>query len=232
MSVNRYWMPIIVIVALLGSVFVAQIFGWWSVSGRTAVDAGELTPEGLKGWMTLQQVADGLGVSVEDVYRLGGYPEDTDPNTALKDMEDIAEVSDLREAMAEYLATGEIPGEPEPTTEPVPTGEPENTPEATVVPEATATTEAEHTGGAGGAGTGEGAGPTPLPEGEILPAEQIKGRMTLREVSDQCAVDLDELLAALNLPADVDRDTSLRTLVGDGVLSEVSQVKDAAASLQ
>ena len=64
-------------------------------------------------------------------------------------------------------------------------------------PEATA--EAQH--------TGDGTGPTPLPEGQILPADQIKGRMTLREVSDQCAVDLDALLAALNLPQDTDPDT-------------------------
>jgi hypothetical protein len=79
---------------------------------------------------------------------------------------------------------------------------------------------------------GDGTGPTPLPEGQLLPADQIKGRMTLREVSDQCAVDLDALLAALNLPQDTDPDTQIKTLIEEGVLDEVTQVQEAVAALQ
>jgi hypothetical protein len=98
MSVNRYWVPITVIAVLLGTVFGSQIFGIWSVSGRTSVDMGELAPEDIKGWMTLQQVADGLGLSIEEVYQVGGIPAEISPGSALKDLEDIIEVSALREA--------------------------------------------------------------------------------------------------------------------------------------
>jgi hypothetical protein len=210
MSVNRYWMPVIVISVLLGTVLGTQALGWWSISGRTSVNLDSLSPEDIKGWMTLQQVADGMNLSIENLYKIGGIPTDVSPETALKDMEEVVEVSALREALTAYAA-GEQPAQ---------------TVETTPEPEVTekASTTGEH--------TGDGTGPTPLPPGEVLPADQIKGRMTLREISDQCAVDLDALLAALNLPPDTDPDTQLKTLTQEGVLEEVTQVQDAVALLQ
>jgi hypothetical protein len=56
--------------------------------------------------------------------------------------------------------------------------------------------------------------------------------MTLREVSDQCAVDLDTLLAMLNLPQNTDPDTQLKTLIAEGILDEITQVQEAVAVLQ
>lgn len=207
MSVNRFWVPAIVISVLLGSVFGSQVFGWWSISGRGAVDLDDLAPEDLKGWMTLQEVADGLGLTLEEVYQVGGIPAEIPPDTALKDMEDVIEVSTLRIRLAEYLAYP-VPDDGAPSYD---------------------------NGGLGigdGGGTGSGNGRTPLPPGEILPADQIRGRMTLREVSEQCGVTLDDLLAALNLAPDIDLDVSLKTLTQDGPLDEVSTVKDAVAILQ
>jgi hypothetical protein len=65
-----------------------------------------------------------------------------------------------------------------------------------------------------------------------LPADQIKGRMTLREVSEQCAVDLDALRTALKLPQDTDPDTQIKALIEEGDLDEVTQVQEAVAALQ
>ena len=65
-----------------------------------------------------------------------------------------------------------------------------------------------------------------------LTADQIKGRMTLREVADQCAVPFDQLLAALNLPPDTDANVAIKDLISQGTLSEVTMVKDAVAKLQ
>ncbi|HEX2906344.1 MAG TPA: hypothetical protein VHO69_05745, partial [Phototrophicaceae bacterium] len=79
---------------------------------------------------------------------------------------------------------------------------------------------------------GTGTGPTPLPPGQLLPADQIKGRLTLREVSEQCGVDLAALLAGLNLPADINVNTQLKTLVETGVIDEVSQVQAVVGALQ
>jgi len=90
-----------------------------------------------------------------------------------------------------------------------------------------------HTQSITGTHSGDGTGlNTPLPPGQVLPADQIKGRMTLREVSDQCAVPIDQLLATLNLPLNTDPNVAIRDLISQGMLSEVTIVKDAATKLQ
>jgi hypothetical protein len=91
---------------------------------------------------------------------------------------------------------------------------------------ATATPAVEH------AGDGTGSGPTPLPPGQVLPADQIKGRMTLREVSEQCAVPLEKILEALKLPAGTDPDAAVKDLVAQGVFAELEILRLAVADLQ
>ncbi len=89
MRVNPFFMPVIVIVVLLGTVFVAQAAGIWSTSGRDTVDLGQMTPADIKGWMTLQQVMDGVGISQSDLYALAGIPANIPPTTVLKDLEPV-----------------------------------------------------------------------------------------------------------------------------------------------
>ena len=224
MRVNRFLMPLIVIVTLLGTTLIAQAAGFWSTSGRDSTDLQNMTAADIKGWMTLQQVIDGMQISKEELYAVGGIPLDVPTETALKDLEGVVpdfEISTLREQLA-APANSIGPLAPiEPTPQPTATPLPESTPVHTQP-----ITGTQHSG------DGTGLGPTPLPPGQILPADQIKGRMTLRDVSSQCAVPLDQLLAALNLPPDTDPNVAIKDLISQGKLSEVTVVKDAAAQLQ
>ena len=81
-------------------------------------------------------------------------------------------------------------------------------------------------------GTDGGAGLTPLRAGQILPADQIKGRMTLREVSTQCAVPLDTLVQNLNLASSTSPDTAIKDLIAAGKLTEATDVQKVVADLQ
>lgn len=233
MRVNPFLVPIIVIAALLGSSLIAQAGGFWSTSGRTSVNLDNLTAVDLKGWMTLQQVMDGMKISKEQLYAAGNIPLDVPTSTALKELEGIVpdfEVSTLREklgAPAGYVPEEMMSGEHdmEPMVEPTPTPIPQPTATPIVHTQPVTGTHA-------GDGSGTGLGPTPLPPGQILPADQIKGRMTLREVADQCAVPLDKLLAALNLPADTDPNTGLKDLINSGKIADVDPVRVAVAALQ
>lgn len=237
MRVNPFLVPIIVIAALLGSTLIAQAGGFWSTSGRTSVNLDNLTAVDLKGWMTLQQVMDGMKISKEQLYAAGNIPLDVPTSTALKELEGIVpdfEVSTLREKLGapagyvpEEMMSGDHDMEPmaEPKVEPTPTPLPQ--------PTATPIVHTQPiTGTHAGDGSGTGLGPTPLPPGQILPADQIKGRMTLREVADQCAVPLDKLLAVLNLPADTDPNTGLKDLISSGKIADVDPVRVAVAALQ
>lgn len=112
MKVNPFLAPAVVIVTLVGFVFGAQATGLWSTSGRTAVDLQQMAPADLKGWMTLQQVSDGVGIPHDELYALAGVPEDVPANTALKELEQLApgfEVSLLREALADYVERRALP---------------------------------------------------------------------------------------------------------------------------
>ncbi len=103
MRVNRFVMPIIVIVALLSTMLMAQAAGSWSTSGKDSVDLETLTSADIKGWMTLQQVIDGMKISKEELYAAGNIPLDVPASTALKDLEPLVpdfSVTTLRDALA------------------------------------------------------------------------------------------------------------------------------------
>lgn len=220
MRVNRFLMPIVVIVALLGTTLIAQAAGFWSTSGKDSIDLANMSAADIKGWMTLQQVMDGLKISKEELYAVGGLPLDVSADTALKDLEGVVpdfEISLLREKLAAPASPIEATPLPQPTATPQPASTPVDTQPIT---------------GTQHSGDGTGLGPTPLPPGQVLPAGQIKGRMTLRDVSEQCAISLDQLLAALSLPPDTDPSAAIKDLISQGKLADVTAVKDAAAKLQ
>ncbi len=101
--------PVASVVVLFGSVGIADLTGNWVTSGRTAVVAGQqFGVEDLKGWMTLQQAADGLGVPVAALIELIGAPDGTlSPDSAFRDIESLVpgfELSTFRDQVREYLA--------------------------------------------------------------------------------------------------------------------------------
>ena len=59
------------VVVLFGSIGVAELTGSWVTGGRqpTAV-AGRVSAAELKGWMTIQQAADGLGITADSLITL------------------------------------------------------------------------------------------------------------------------------------------------------------------
>ena len=243
MTVNKYLMPLIAIAALIAVVLGARLTGDWIVSGKQ-IPLGDMTAADIKGWMTLQNVSDGLKIPLPDLYKLAGIPEGAavPPTTAMKDLEKLVEgfeVSLLREAAVAYLAGSGAPAQaptPEPappTATPAPTQLPASEATATPAPTQPAAPEAAvtpHTPQSSGEGTGDG--PTPLPPGQVLSYDQIKGKMTLQEIADQCAVPLAKLLEALTLPANTNPATEIKSLVADGKIAEVTAVRDAVKVLQ
>lgn len=238
MRVNKYLMPAVVLVVLLGTVAIAQATGNFVTSGKGMVDLANLAPEDIKGWMTWQDISDGFAIPLEELYALLNVPADIPPSTAVKDMETLLEgfeTSDVREALAAYLG---VPYTAEGESAP-----PSSAEQATATPTPVATSAAPtvapqptqiHVPQGDGSGdpAGDGTGPTPLPPGQVLSASEIKGRHTLAEIAQQCAVPLDQLYAALNLPVDLDSNTQVSSLTSLGLVAEVQTVRDAVATLQ
>jgi len=75
---------------LFGSVGVASITGAWVTSGRVQVVQGaKLTVDDVKGWMTIQEAADGLGIPAATIIGLisPDSPGTLSPATKFKDVE-------------------------------------------------------------------------------------------------------------------------------------------------
>ena len=236
MRVNKWLVPTLALILMLGTVGLAQANGWWIVSGKEMVNVEQLTGGiDVKGWMTLQQVADGVDMDTATLYAQLGLAADIPSETALKDLEKIVEgfeVSVVRDVVDVVLGNapaadaGPAPAEATlvptvvpATAAPTPTAQPTSTPAV------------EHTPLGEGAGAGTGAGEEGVPPA-VTGALDIKGRHTLREIADATGIDLAELLAALELPADTDPGTAVRDLVEAGLVSEVEQIRTVVAELQ
>ncbi|MFN8444360.1 MAG: hypothetical protein U0175_26490 [Caldilineaceae bacterium] len=240
MKVNQYILPSFSILALLVTVLIADLTGQWIISGKELVDVNNMTTsEDIRGWMTLQQVADGFALEPSTLYQLLALPADVPTETALKDLEGIVpdfEVTTVREVLAVYLgetdasATGAtVPDASNATPQPPESSTPVALPSAAKTdtnPEATA--EPTHIP----FGDGSGTGPTPLAPGEILSGVDIKGRQTLSDIAEQAQVPLEKLLAALGLPADTDTTQEVRALVEQGKVAEIDTVRSAVTALQ
>ena len=120
MKVSLWVSPIVSTVVLFGSVGVATITGDWVTSGRQqVVQPARLSVDDIKGWMTLQQAADGVGIPVAAVIELIGAPEGAGvaPSTAFKEMEALVpgfELASFRDRLRDHLAAG--PAEPPPSS--------------------------------------------------------------------------------------------------------------------
>jgi len=112
MKVSLWVSPVVSAVVLFGSVGVATISGDWVTGGREQVaQKAQLTVDDVKGWMTLQQAADGLGIPVASVIELIDPPDAAGlgPTTVFKDVEAKVpgfELATFRERLREYLAAG------------------------------------------------------------------------------------------------------------------------------
>jgi hypothetical protein len=160
MRVIKFVTPVVVIVALLGTVFGGKALGYWQTSGRDMIDPTQpLTSGDIRGWMPLEYLMERLDLSQDELYAMLGLSANISPATPLKDLESIIEVSEVRGIIAEHLGEPPLEHEGEAHDE-------ESTP--TPAPTATPGPTVEHGSGRGqgsGSGTGTGAGPTPLPAG-------------------------------------------------------------------
>lgn len=221
--VLRWVAPAAFLAIMFGGIGLAQIGGQWITSGRQQVTAGQrLTPDDLRGWMTLQASADGLGMPVADLIGLIDPPDTVvlTGSTAFKDLEDLVpgfELTAFREVVRAHL-TNQLPPATTPADSPTPTGPaPVRTTAAPrPVPTPTPAASATHTPAPGSTGAPSG----------------ITGSMTLRQVAQANGLDPAALVRQAGLPADVALDTPLRDLRDSLPGFEIQSVRDAVAALK
>ena len=113
MKVNKYLLPFLALIMLLGSVLIAQATNSWVTVSKTTTTIGGVTrpdPAGLMGSMSLQYVADTYGVPLDKLYAMIGLPAFQDPQATLKSLKSVLptfETESVRAGIKElYEATG------------------------------------------------------------------------------------------------------------------------------
>ena len=145
--------PIVFVVVMLGGVGIAQASGAWITTGKQVVVAGTLSADDVKGSMSLQVAADGVGVTVDDLITLIN-PSDRSllsPAMLFKEIEAIVpsfELTLFRETLRAFLAARD--GTPLATPTPTASASPTTTPAAATGPDS-----ATHTSTPTGTGTGK-----------------------------------------------------------------------------
>lgn len=102
MKINPILYGVIVTVVFFGIIGGFQAAGFWSISGKTNASGQAIQPasddvNSIKGWMTLDQITSAYAVPLDELLAEFNLPADTDPQTAIKDLEtDTFSVTDLR----------------------------------------------------------------------------------------------------------------------------------------
>jgi hypothetical protein len=121
MKINPTLYGVIVTVVFFGIIGGFQAAGFWSTSGKTNASGQAIQPaaddvNSIKGWMTLDQITSSYAVPLDELLAAFNLPADTDPQTAIKDLEsDTFSVTELRTWL---LNRSSIPATAAPTATP------------------------------------------------------------------------------------------------------------------
>lgn len=204
MRVNRWIVPVVAIVVMLGSVAGAQIGGWWQTSGTELVTIEDVSPEDIRGSSTLGDLAVAFDIPMGELFSILGIEGSYSKDTKLKDLTDIVEVGVARGLIAQHLGIPWEIKEHDDFDE-----------EAELAPATPAQTSS---GGATG-------------EGEVtLAGADIKGRMTLAEVSEGANIPLEYLYQELSLNEEIPATMALKDIterVEGFKVSVVREIVDA-----
>ena len=211
MKVPIWIIPALTIALLFGSWGIGKAVGQWETSGRQQVVPGEqITVADIKGWMTIQQAADGLGLEPQEIITLLDAPDGVEigPQTQFKELEELINgfgLTTFRPVLTAYL-TGSAP--------PAAATSSSSQTSAPAAPDPTPTGTPTGTGTPGSGSTAE-----------------ITGQMTLRQVADDYGLDVAVLAAEAGLPADTDPDLALKQIRDTVAGFEIQAVRDAVARL-
>lgn len=215
MKASVWLAPVAFVAIMCGTIGVVQATGGWVTSGKQTVTAGQrLTADDLKGWMTLQQASDGLGLPLETLIAAIDPPAGVALTgaTAFKDLEALVpgfELTSFREVIRLLL---------NPTISAAPTS-PSAAPTSAPAPQPSAT----HTPTGIPTGTGSASG--------TGASGSVTGQSTLRGIARDNGLDPAVLARESGLPADVNLDATLKTLRDSYPGWEIQAVRDAVARL-
>jgi hypothetical protein len=204
--------------ALIGA---SQVAGKWQTKpdAVSLKDAkGRLQPENIRGWMNLQEISEGFGIPLADLYRGTGLPASVPAtarmNTIAKTFNLKFEPETIREIVHAHLEKKPIQAAAAPLSPGL---------------QAKSSTETNPVTETKKAGPRQGAGRRQSSQEHASDEEpEVKGFMTLNEIALKTGVPKDYLLKTLGLPDTINPRVPLREWMHDHGKS-VQELRDAVA---
>jgi polyferredoxin len=199
----------VLVATLAGLVFTTKLMGTWQTKPDKLVFTnrlGKLDPAAIRGWMTLEDISKGYSIPKEQLYASTGLPEKVTFNSRLNTIKNSYkldfEPDRLRDLVGDYLK-----GKP-----------------LTVAASLASLAPASQSAGSKDHKTGEKdkSGKDHKKGGE----PEVKGFMTLNEISLKTGVPKEWIIKRLELPANVDARAPLRDWIHDAG-SSVPDLREA-----
>jgi hypothetical protein len=165
MRINPILYGFLVLAVFFGVILGFQAAGIWSISGKVTVDGEAVQPSAgdvnsIKGWMTLEQIASTFNVSLADLLKQFGLPDDTPPTTAIKDLEsETFDTTALRNWLQNPVQPTGVSQSTSSLTEPIESVSSTSSPTVQLTP-------------------------TPAPTEHVAPSGTITGKTTFQELLD------------------------------------------------
>ena len=115
MRVNPMVYGTVVVGLFLGTIWISQAAGFWSVSGKVTPTGEAVRPTGtnvdeIKGWMTLGEIATAYCVPASEILVAFGLPSDTPADRQIKELEsETFSPAELRTWLRKKLTTTQAP---------------------------------------------------------------------------------------------------------------------------
>lgn len=101
-SVKPLYVILLVVLLFFGSIGTAKLTGIYQNVPKKITSETRLAPEEIKGYMTLEEVSQGLNISLDDLYKKLNISKSVPKNTKLKEIKNFApefEVEEAKEAL-------------------------------------------------------------------------------------------------------------------------------------
>ncbi len=211
---------------LLGLIGASQLAGKWQTKPDLILpqaSAGKADPEEIRGWMTLQDISQGYGIPMQRLYSDAGIPQNVAATTAVNRISQNYKIEFEPEKVREVV-TAFLKGAPPKAAAPAAKAAPataSNTAPVEVYTKAPASSQP-------GPKSAQAQGKEKTP-GEEEP--DVRGNMTLNEITLATGVPTEYILRTLGITADINPRLALREWMHDQGKS-VQDVRDAVKKYQ
>lgn len=97
-SIKPLYVILLVVLLFFGTIGTAKLAGIYQDTPKKITSETKLVPEEIKGYMTLEEVSQGLNIGLDDLYKKLNIPKSVPKNTKLKEIKNFVPEFEVEEA--------------------------------------------------------------------------------------------------------------------------------------